>query len=180
MFNLLPKAEKKAIRREYRARLAVVMLVCAFAACSVAALLLFPSYFLSAEKEAIAAERFEILKRSVAAGEAARLDAELQDARAALAFLRPAAPKRLMRETIERVVKAKNARISIEGFTVVFDGEGREMLSLTGTARDRGSLVAFADSLRGLRFFKEVELPLGSLAKDADVAFSLTLREQEP
>jgi|SRR3989344_5390725 len=173
MFNLLPKTDKDAVRREYRTRLLVVVLWFSFATFITASVVLLPSLFLSSGKEKSAAERFGVLSKDMKADEVQKLDSLLQSARDRLRLLHGSLPKLRFSELILGVAAEKNAQISLESFTLTPLPSGELQVTIAGVAADRNALVTFAKALEARGIFEEVELPLANLARDIDVRFSL-------
>lgn len=174
MFNLLPKQEKEAIRREYRLRLAVVILWFSFATFVIASLLLLPSFFLSAQKEKAAQARFETLAKSVARQETAGLGEVLLAAQSQLELLSREPPRSFLYELLIKIVSSKSAKISLESMTIRDAAPGKRIIHLTGVARDRGALLAFSRALESNTLFEQVELPISNLAKESEIPFSIT------
>lgn len=175
MFNLLPKTEKEAIRREYRIRLATVVLWFSFATLVIGSLLLLPSWFLSAQKEKVAQSRFDALSQSIERRGAAGLEGVLLATKKQLELLAREAPKGLLYELIGAIASRRPKNISFESITVTDRSGEKRGIAVTGLARDRDSLVLFSRALEGLPFLERVELPLSSLAKESDIPFSLNV-----
>ena len=184
MFNLLPKTEKDTIRREYRTRLAAVWLGFLCVTTLVAGALLLPSYVFSIQKEKVAANRIEMLARSAGREEATALAAALQSAQEKLTLVRavissppasaPAAAAPLyLFERIAAVVRMKNPRISLHGFSIAPTGEGKREFFIQGIAEERAALVSFAEEMEKAKIFEKVEVPLPLLAKESGIEFSL-------
>lgn len=173
MFNLLPKAEKEAIRRAYRIRLAIVILWLSFATLIVASALLLPSFLLSSQKEKAAEQRFKTLSKSVARGNVSDLNTLLSDAQSRLQLLSHNAPEVFLYEMLMRVVPVKGGAVSLSGisFTTV-EGKSRH-IDITGVAKNRAALLAYVRALERLGLFEKVDVPISNFAKDADINFSL-------
>ena len=176
MFNLLPKAKKEIIRREYRMRLAVVCLLFLLAVFIISSLLLLPSLFLSGAKERAAQERFAALLESGDQTSAADLDAALANTAARIALLKSEAPTTLLLELLTLIVSVKSDRISLTDISIGAPAEGKRDLRLGGIARDRSALLSFIRALEQTRMFETVESPISNFAKDADITFEVRAR----
>lgn len=173
MFNLLPKTEKEAIRREYRVRLVIVILWMLFATVIIAATLLIPSYFLSSQKEKAAAERFETLSANVRKENAAAIDSILSDAQSRLSLLSHTSPKVFFHDALAQSVAVKGSKISVEEISFT-EGEGEAWkFVMRGRAGDRSALLSYAKALERTGIFKKVDVPISDFAKDTDIAFSV-------
>ena len=173
MFNLLPKAEKEAIRREYRTRLAIVVLWCSFTTLIVASILLIPSLLLSFEKEKVATQRFETLSRSVGDEHAAEFDTVLLAAKTRLSFLSHAPPKTFLYELMTRVVSLKPPRLSLSNFSLTSTTDGKRNLTVQGIAENRATLLSFEQALERSGAFEKVTVPISNFAKDTNIEFSI-------
>ncbi len=172
MFNLLPKAEKDKILREYRIRLAVVVLWFIFATFILASVSVFPSYVLSSDKVKSAQRRFDTLSESVSHGRNADLDAVLADAKMQLSLLSHEPPKAFLHELMLRIVSLKTDGISLSSLS--FTGVGKKgEASIIGIAADRNALLAFSKELERAQIFEKVEVPPSNFAKNAGIEFSI-------
>lgn len=174
MFNLLPKTEKEAIRREYRFRLAIVILGLSFGSLIIASVLLLPSFLLSSEKEKAAGQRYETLSASVKHNSSDNLDAVLRDAKQHLALLGHESPKILLHTLILRIASLKSDRVSLSNFSFVGMDDGKKTVTVSGVARDRASLLAFVRAIERAGLFEKVDVPISNFAKDTDINFSIT------
>ena len=172
MFNLLPKAEKDAVRREYRIRLAVVILWFSSGTFLVASFLLLPSFFLSTEKERAALRQSETLGKSVEMAEAANLEKTLLTIKHKLSALAKEPPPLFLYEVLVRIAEKRPKGLSLDSFTVVTK-EGKREVHIVGVAQSRTLLVAFERALSRSGLFEHVDLPVANLAKQSDSEFSL-------
>lgn len=173
MFNLLPKTEKEAIRRQYRLRLAVIILWLSFGTFLIASVLLIPSYLLSSQKEKSARARFEALSKAVEQESAAELDKVLLDAKTRLALLSDKPPKVYLHELLVQVVSQKGNNISLSGFSFADSTEGKRGIDISGVAKDRTALLSFVKSLERTGLFEKVEVPISNFAKNTDIGFTV-------
>lgn len=174
MFNLLPKNEKEAIRREYRLRLAIVILWMSFGSLLIASVLLLPSFLLSSEKEKAAKQRYENLNASVKQNASDNFDAVLRDAKQRLELLGHESPGVLLHRLVLRIASLKSDRVSLSNFSFVGGEKGKKNVTIAGVARDRTSLLAFVKALERAELFEAVAVPISNFAKDTDIDFSIT------
>ena len=173
MFNLLPKQEKEAIRREYRTRLVIVILWFSFATLVIASVLLVPSILLSSQKEKVAEQRFETLSKSVEKDNTVNLDAVLRKAQSHLSLLSHEAPKVLLHELLVNIVSTKTDSVSLARFSFAKASEGKRYADINGIAKDRATLLSFVKALERSGLFEKVEVPISNFAEDTDIEFSI-------
>ena len=80
-----------------------------------------------------------------------------------------------------KVIDEINAR-TIEGIIISsFNAPSiTEKISITGIARDRGTLNVFKKTFSESGFFNEIEIPITNLEQRADIPFSLSFRVTDP
>jgi hypothetical protein len=173
MFNLLPKADKDAIRHEYRLRLSVVALWFLFVSFIAASLLILPAYTLSTQKEKTAFQQSETLSKSVEIAQAERFEDVLADVQHKLAAAGGTSSRTLF-ELIGKLADLRNDDVAFNTITIMNAPDGMRRLNISGQAATRGALVAFEKALRESRLFETVELPVSNLAKESNTEFSLS------
>jgi Tfp pilus assembly protein PilN len=173
MFNLLPKAEKEAIRREYRMRLAVVILWFSFATLLIASFLLLPAFVLSSAKEKAAVHRFATLSAEVESANGAKLRDLLADTQSRLRFFSKKAPAARWHEILTQLVSLKPDGVSLMSVSFTDGENGSRRVTIAGTARNRTGLRAFAKSLERVSFFEKIDVPISNYTKDTDIEFSI-------
>ena len=173
MFNLLPKSEKNTIRREYRMRLAIVVLWLSFATFLIASFLLLPSFVLSSAKEKAAVHRFATLSAEVERASGAKLRDLLADIQSRLRFFSRKAPAARWHELLTQLVSLKTNTVSLTAISFTGGESGTRLVTIAGTARDRTGLRAFAKSLERVSSFEKIDVPISNYAKDTDIEFSI-------
>ncbi len=178
MFNLLPPTNKHALRSEYLLRRAAVALWFATAAFLFAALSLLPPLFLAGQKEMTLREQITALARTVAGDETTRFTQSVEQIRLRLAALSPQLLGPSLVSLLGSVAETRTEGVSLT--RVAFDQTegGAVTVSIGGEAESRAALVAFQKALQGLKVFDTVELPVGNLAKDREISFSLSATRQ--
>lgn len=184
MFNLLPKAEKETIRREYRIRLTIVALWFSFATLLIASILLLPSLLLSTAKEKAAIGRFTALSTIVERENTAKLEKVLADTQSRLSLFRRTVPALYLHELLMRLASYRSDKVSFTNisFTERQSGQGagpadnaggNREVTIAGIARDRAGLLALVQSLERSGLFARVEVPVSNYAKGSNISFSL-------
>ncbi|TSC84498.1 MAG: hypothetical protein G01um101417_163 [Parcubacteria group bacterium Gr01-1014_17] len=173
MFNLLTEQAKKNVAVEYRFRLAIV--ACAFVFAEILLALLggaFSFLAIRGEGKRIAGEAAALAGARDARAGAAQLSS-VTEIQARLEMLATNVPAHVS-GALAALVALRPQSIRIVALTAFPAGEGNWSLSASGIAATRDALASFERALNGDRRFAEVELPLGSFAKDKELPFTVT------
>ncbi|MES2214061.1 MAG: PilN domain-containing protein [Patescibacteria group bacterium] len=160
--------------KEYSRRRMVIVLFLFCTIVLVGILELFPSYMLSFSRKNIAAARIEQLKRSPSSEDGRVLEKWLSLTNKKLVVLSPDMGSDLPYEIFQKIIKVKPAGISLFSLRWTKSAEGAT-ITLSGTARDRQTLLAFQDSLNASKAFSKAVLPISSFAKDKDLQFEVSV-----
>ena len=176
MFELLPITQKKALKKEYFFRLAIVILASLLALSAISVVLLTPSYFLSVVREKAISEEFDRAVKSKDTLSEQELRTNVNKSKEMLELLKSGESKILIESLISKIIEKKNAGIAINSFSVNLSKKDKYELFVSGTAKKREDLKVFAESLRSSKEFGSVDLPISNFAKIADIDFSVTLK----
>ncbi len=172
MTNLLPPQAKKAVKRERAMRLLSTLLL-AGAALSIALMVLsIPTWYLLRVTES--AINAHLPEAEAAKSTYTDLVREVGETNALVAHLNHRRQKLEPSSYVEELDRLANGPVHLSGFT--FEGK---TISVTGLADTRAALSAFRDRLEADTRFSAIELPLSSLVKDQDTAFTITLTLKE-
>lgn len=164
------------MRLEYRIRLLTVSFLFLLFTGLFATVLLLPSFFVSRSKEASIERQSQLLQKAIAFRESDYSTASLLAVKQKLNELTTLERKTLQTEIIDAVVRSTDSAITVDAFYYTKKvGAGAE-LKITGHALSRTALISFSDRLKQEHLFKEVDLPVSSLARDANIIFSITLK----
>ncbi len=174
--NLLPPERERALSRSYSLRFGVVVALLLTALALIAALLALPTYvFLSksaAAKEAHLANIESVLSPADEKALAAHLAALSSDAAILIALGRaPSASA-----TIRAALSVPRPGISLSGFAytpAALKNPGK--LAVSGVAATRDALRNYQIALSSTPFAASADLPVSAYAKDADIAFTITM-----
>jgi len=170
MVNLLPQTERKRNRREYLLRFLSVVLVSVALILFIGAVLLLPAFFAISSQKEIVKEELRIAEASIASrteGDAVDI---LVAANKKVKFL--ARPESVVGGLLEDILDEKpNAVILSDLF---FDLEGRGTIKISGVSEEREDLIQFQKNLERIDEIQDVVLPIGSLASNEDIVFSVT------
>ncbi len=176
MINLLPKEDKILIEKEYLRRFALVVGFLAFVFICIAAISLFPSYFLVLSEKKIYEGQLNIASQALDKGKAAEIESAVQDFNSKLlSFNEKEAELTQPSATIKQIIKAKSAAIKISGIFYQKNEQVSYNISLQGEAVDRDSLVSFVNNLERLKSVKRVQSPASNLLKGENITFALNI-----
>lgn len=176
MFDLLPEAEKKNVRREYLFRFYGVAIWFVAAAAVLFTAFLLPAYFLSMEKYKVAKLNHEVIQKSLQIENGAALEEIAKSTNGQLEILKDLGESKAFHELARDIIFNKGGSIHLSNFTVrslsVNEVSYKE-LSIRGVADDRTSLVAFSKMLEQFDEISKVELPVSNFTRETDIEFSI-------
>ncbi|MEK7070356.1 MAG: hypothetical protein AAB966_00960 [Patescibacteria group bacterium] len=176
MLELLPNANKKAVKKEYFLRLTIVALSFLIATEIFFLVSLLPSYFLSAVKERVVNKEFESVIKSNNSSEEKELRTTIKETKEMVASLKPKGDTFLMKDLIFKIIGRKNSGIKINGISVSYSKNGQYQIIIKGTSKDREFLKSFAEGLRSEKAFSSIDLPISNFTKISDIDFNITLK----
>jgi hypothetical protein len=172
MSNLLPYSEKKIIRREYAMRRIIVVLYFFLFTCAVCLISLLPSYVLSEVKYQTISKEVENLKSTadiLGGGEDA--NKKLVGIKEKLETLKSYDGKSAY-TLFNNIILGKTNNVSVR--TISYSGSSKDArITVSGVARTRESLTAFAKNLEQNKEFSNVNLPVSNFAKDKNIEFNI-------
>lgn len=174
MLNLLNREKRHYIRREYFGRLSNIFLgIIIFSLIFYGVLLISNGFLVSFEKTAVENQAKNISESS--------LQKDLEEYETKLSHVEAEYKlfsKQIIYPTeIISLIKQKE----IEGIflnAISFqktDQEGGIKIEIKGTAKNRDTLLGYLNSLKTDPLFKDANIPFSSLAKNADIPFSLSV-----
>lgn len=173
MFYFLPEEYKKAAVAEYRQRLTIVGLGLALAFMAIGCVLALPTYaVLQTRKESAVMERDAFVHNLKEDPE--KLRAEIGSINTKIAMVKDTTSTLPVTAILERLLAQRGNGILITNISVKRGG-GTGSLSLSGIASSRDALVSFSKRLQGVPSFKDVNLPVNSLARNKDIPFSISI-----
>lgn len=175
MSNVLPPHDKKYLKREYTLRLFTVFFLFLLSTGLFATILLLPSYFISQSKEASIERQSQLLQRAITFRESDRSTASLVTTKQKLNELAALRMQTPHTDVISAVVRSTDSTITVDAFYYTKKSVDNAELKITGRALSRAALLSFSDRLKRERVFERVDLPVSSLARDANIVFSITL-----
>jgi len=178
MANLLTLPEKLYIRKMYRTRLVIVVLISTFVILSIGIITFLPTLFWSTVKEKAASERLSVIKQIISAEEQKNIQEDVISTNKKISLLKSGNARSVsMSDVTEIVIQRKSRSILITAFfyeNKLLD-EQEQKMTVSGIAQDRYSLLLFVNQLREENIFEEVNLPVSNFVKNTDIPFSLSL-----
>lgn len=172
MFTFLPKTNRVELEKEYRKRVVVVALGLVALLMLIAMILAMPAFvtLLVKGKDARAALKGN---PDTDVSSNALMEARVTDIRAKTDLLKQMVDVPSLVSVIERINGRLVNGISLNSITLKRSGTGSIVIS--GIASTRDALVAFSKSLQGELSFSNISLPVSTLAKSKDIAFSISV-----
>lgn len=173
MFTFLPEEYKKIALREYRFRLITLYLGLAFAFFVVTIAFSIPLFAITnAQKESALVERSALIKNLKE--DPAVLEKEVVLLNQKIKLIAETSDTQTLTSVIERVLVQKGPSIALTSLTLKRGGNAGT-ISISGIASSRDALVAFSKRLQGEPSFSKINLPVGALARNKDIPFSLAI-----
>ncbi len=173
MVNLLPNSAERAVVWRYRLRLVTLVSLMAALAAFLGGLLLLPSFFLARATADAGLRYADALDQTVGltnrAGAADTLAALSERVR----ILDQYAAAPVTPSIIAPLVGALSSSITLTAIDIGRTDTGADV-SVTGSAKTRDGLLAFANALHGVGGFSNVSLPVSQLAADTDIPFTIS------
>lgn len=174
MYKLLSDEVRKMVEGEYAVRRAVVIVGSLIFVLVVAVTGILPSYLLSKSRHEEVSERARIAGSMEPDIKSQEMQGWLAGINLKIKVLSRVVEQEKFSGVIESIISEKASGIRLSSFSWKQDGVDI-LVTVSGVAESRQSLLAFEDKLRGSKEFKEVTLPVSNLAKDRDVPFDLKL-----
>jgi len=175
MSNLIPRKNKKEIKKEYLMRLLSVALIFIALLLSLSIILTVPSYFASINKASVVEERLSFLRKYVEENKNVELPIIVQETKEKMAVL--ATKKGVSVFNIINTItknEGENVKLNTFSYRILEDGEYQAFIS--GVSSDRDSLINFRKRLEQTKEFFDVNLPISDLAESRDIDFSINIK----
>jgi len=177
MINLIPIEEKKKIRKDFYYRFFVLFFIMLGLLTIVLIVATLPAYFISLEKKISINSRLEIQKNEVMPELDQQAQTELKDLDAKLSLLDKAKRNKYVfsQKVVSEIISKKITGIKINRITYDNDSLEGRVISVSGLAQNRETLLLFRKALEEDNSFKNVDLPISNFVKGTDIEFSLNL-----
>jgi hypothetical protein len=174
MINLLPENEKKFFKKEYRLRVATVMLAMIFTLIVTLGVLLLPSVALTMYKRRVA-QNSSIQPVTTIQKEYSELLKEVNAAKAYMVILAPEKPRVQATDVVALVTKHKLPGIKVTGVQYTATDKAGFKVIIHGVAQSRQSLIDFRAALEKEPGIEKIQLPVSNLIKDTNIDFSFEI-----
>lgn len=171
LINLLPRERRRALVRDYRLRLGVVVAWLFTALACAAALLLLPTYLLLTGNISAKEIRLANVESTLSAVDEAGVSARL-------AALGSAATTLIALGDTPSASAAIAAALAVPRPGIVLSNFGyvpAAALTLSGRAATRDTLRAYQLALQSAPFARSAALPVSAYAQDTNIAFTITV-----
>lgn len=175
MFNLLPENLRNAVIKEYRLRLTVVVMVFVILIQVSFLVFLFPSWLVSFYKEKDFSTQSDELSKSLSTLDISSTTSFIKSFNNKIGIINNALEYPKFIPILDDILAKKTGSIRISGMYYTVDSMNSGTLTLEGIGDTRESLVSFSDSLETIGYFKKVDLPISNLAKDRNIAFTISI-----
>ncbi|MEN9621809.1 MAG: hypothetical protein RLZZ67_243 [Candidatus Parcubacteria bacterium] len=173
MFTFLPEEYKKIALKEYRFRLVVLCLGLSFALFLIATAFSIPTFaIINAQKESALLERTALLNGLKE--DPSLLEKEVIILNQKINLIAETSGNLTLISVIEKVPVQKGSSIALTSLSFKRGGKAGT-ISISGVASSRDALVSFSKRLQGEPSFSKINLPVGALARNKDIPFSLTI-----
>lgn len=175
MFNLLPENEKRNIRAIYNARQTILALLLLTITGVIAFLFIIPSFMLTKAKEAETVSQVGSLRASLATKNVEDLNKAIAVARDEIKALEEAdGAAHSVYDLFLKILSHKSVDVRVTGLLYGTAGKRHEVV-INGIARDRESLLTFAQEIGKEQVFSDISLPVSNFAKNKDIEFSFSI-----
>ena len=171
----------KMLKRDYRIRIFITLMIFIASGIVIGILSLLPSYIISYTLEKDLVNQVEAIQRSRTADGIDNVISELNKSYTYVKILRNDKPKISFLANIQEVLALRTKNIAITSFEVASSSEeGISEMVLQGNAATRESLLAFKKGIEADPNISNLELPISDLAKSKDIPFAIKFWIQKP
>lgn len=173
MFNLIPPQGKKALKWEYILRIGSVYAIMFSGVFLATTALMVPTYVYVSSQLKATEGRMEAGEKANA--EYLSAEKEVKDANAIIAQLTGKTEQARVSALVEEVVRVAPQGVRFKTFSMESKNGAFTELTVQGSASSRATLLALKQSLESSSVFETATIPIGDLARDADLPFTVTV-----
>jgi len=174
--NLLPLARQRALTRAYLLRVFVIAFVLVIVLTLSGAVLLIPTYVYVSGNERSKQSQLADLEPAVAPGDAASLSTRLAALSNNTAALVELSKTLSISSVLRALLSVARPGITLSEFAYTPSADRRSgTLTVSGSSATRDALRDYQLALEGAPWARAAALPVSAYAKDADIAFTITV-----
>lgn len=175
--NLLPRSARRALRREYFARVATTALGLIVLALGIHAVLLLPAYMYAQQEASRQQAELDRLSADATSAGERNVEGRVAAVQADITYLSRLATLPTGSNAVRAIAAIPHPGIKLTGFTFAAPTEdgGAARMTVSGTSATRDSLRLYVESLGQLPYISKADLPISSYAKEIDIPFTITL-----
>lgn len=175
MFNLLPENLRNRIKKEYRFRLAIVVLLFIILSQISFIIFLFPSWLISFYKEKDFMVKSDEISKTISALDVASTTSFIRTLNEKLLNISDAMEYPLIIPIYNSILSVRSSSIRLGSMYYTATDSNSAVVTISGISDKRDSLVSFTESLRKIESFSSVDLPISNLAKDKNIDFTISI-----
>lgn len=180
MFNLLPETEKEKVRKVYFMRKAIVSLVLLLIVLISGSIFLLPSYILVTYRNQDVERQIEITNNQSKEKTRPELSKRLSDINNKIAKVDINESEFAYYDLVDRILRARPSGVLVDSLSIqsITEKGNKKTLQvqITGVALTRDSLVQFGNILKADDVYKDVRLPVSSLASERNAEFVINFQ----
>lgn len=176
LINLLPPERQRTLARAYALRLTAITALLVTLLVCIAALLLLPTYVFLSKSVGAKETRLAGIESTLSSAEEKELSIQLSLLTDNAALLTTLAHASSASAIIRPVLALPRPGITLSGLSYApEEAKKPRTLALSGRAATREALRSYQLALASVPFARAADLPVSAYAKDADIAFTITL-----
>lgn len=173
MLTFLFDQYKSTVLKQYRLRLYTIYLGLGSVLIIVGIALTIPTYVLLTSKFKAAELEKSVAEKTIDE-DALKLDKDIQALRNKITLIETSDEELPIILVLEKLLSKRDNQIAVVSISLIRQNEIGK-ITLGGIASTREALVALEKSLKAEPMFSKVDLPVGSLAKNKDIPFSIAI-----
>lgn len=176
--NLLPSTEKDAIKKGLKRRFIIMAMLLLAISFGIGVVMLLPSYFLVLGN----ISKIELSDGSIDIQNKGEIEEILNlpiEINSKLRLMQNVGASQSATEIVGKVIDLVPDKVVIDSITFsrdeLYNEKNGLLISVSGIATDRNSLVSFSNLLEEVKEFSSVDVPVSSLTKDKNLPFSINI-----
>lgn len=175
MFSFLPHDYKKKVMHIYRTRLSILYLIGLILISIFSVAMLVPAYMISISRKVEVTAEFDALKKTLDLKKNNDTESFINEASQKIKASVSSGSKGYISDVIENLINHKGSDIALSDISFSKNQDGLN-ISISGVALTRDGLLNFVKNLKSADSFKNVDLPVATLAKDKNISFNIAFQ----